>query len=535
MSQASQVLKEDGVRGPASNSLLSVKICALAAWLTGLALVIQGLLTLLKGAPQTNQPPLAGVILALGLLWGGMGFLLFKTPKLTLISLMAFLSLVFFLFSILFGSLKVWGGSLGRFTVMIWSLLLNLVSVIAFVQKGSRTERREGALPAATGWRVGHLAVSAQVVVLRNTMSIAWREVKRYFRSPSSYIILALFLLYQGLIFYIVVRYLNDPRAPHGAPMKFFFGGPFWFWPLECFIIAIITMDTLAEEQIRRTIEPLMTAPVHEVELVLGKFLGALGFFIFLWIWTFLYVIMMVCHVQTVRVEPVLVLGLLGGFGAMWALLLVSTRKAGISGIIAWAFSLVGGLIVASKSEVPMVSVLKLMGIAAIPVAAVSVRSFISMKNQVLRIITVVVTAAGLLLAVWYGYGILKVIFKQAGPNAPNMGPILAGYFGALLIGAAGIALGILFSSLTRDLKLACMLTFVTLFLLIIVKIMLMPDVNIIDTRWVRDLMEHLNFFDYMRDFAMGFLDTRQITLLLSVIVVCLFGAARAVQSFKWR
>jgi ABC-type transport system involved in multi-copper enzyme maturation permease subunit len=367
-------------------------------------------------------------------------------------------------------------------------------------------------------------------------MSIAWRETKRYFRSPSSYIILALFLVYQGLIFYIAVRYLNDPRAPHGAPMKFFFGGPFWFWPLECFIIAIITMDTLAHEQIRRTVEPMLTAPVHESELVLGKFLGALGFFFFLWVWTFFYVIIMVCHTKGVEKSTILQLGLTGGFGGLWAVLLVATRRGAPSGVIAWVTTALAGLVAAGMHPgLGYLEILKLLGLTALPVLATVGLQIAPRSMATARFALYVVLIAGIALVAVQGVGYVAKLFSQAGENAPNLGPILSGYIGALLIGAAGIALGILYSSLTRDLKLACMLTFVSLFLLIIVKIMLLPELNLIETEWVRELMRHLNFFDYMHDFSRGIVDTRQVTLLGSIVLFCLFGASRALQVFKWR
>jgi ABC-type transport system involved in multi-copper enzyme maturation permease subunit len=318
--------------------------------------------------------------------------------------------------------------------------------------------------------------------------------------------------------------------------MKFFFGGPFWFWPLECFIIAIITMDTLAQEQIRRTVEPMLTAPVHESEVVLGKFLGALGFFFFLWVWTFLYVIIMVCHTKGVEKSTILQLGLLGGFGGLWAALLVATRRGASSGVVAWVTTALAAIVAATMHPgLGYLAVFKMLGLVALPVLATVGLRMAPESMSTARFALYVVLVVGLLLAAAQGVGYLARLFDQAGKNAPNLGPILSGYLGALLIGAAGIALGILYSSLTRDLKLACMLTFVTLFLLIIVKIMLLPELNLIETGWVRDLMQHLNFFDYMYDFSRGIVDTRQVTLLVSVVFFCLFGASRALQVFKWR
>jgi ABC-type transport system involved in multi-copper enzyme maturation permease subunit len=537
MTGAEQIADNQSRNVAKIRELTTCKLVAIVAWISGLALVLTGLVLLIGDAPESNRPSFGALVLGYGLIWVGMGMVLLKNPRRIVLSVAALASSLTALAVLLLGSPSFWGGPLMRWIVFAWALAVFALTVVVFVQASWEADFPPQALPEGTAFKVIHLAAAAPLQCLRNTTAIAWRELKRYFRSPSSYIILALFLVYQGLIFYIAVRYLNDPRAPHGAPMKFFFGGPFWFWPLECFIIAIITMDTLAHEQIRRTVEPMMTAPVHEAELVLGKFLGALGFFFFLWAWTFLYVIIMVCHTKGAAKSTILQLGLMGGFGGLWTVLLVAMRRGALSGVVAWGAVAIAGMIAAATHPgLALVSVLKLLGLAALPVlAALGLRLAPRREMARARYGLVAILAVGLGLVAVQILGLTVNLFEQAGQNAPNIGPIVSGYIGAMLIGAAGIALGILYSSLTRDLKLACMLTFITLFLLIIVKIMLLPELNLIDTEWVRDLMKQINFFDYMYDFSRGIVDTRQVTLLLSLIVVCLFGASRAVQIFKWR
>ena len=522
-----------GPSGSGGKDSLSIKVVAVLAWLSGLAVVAKGLMLLMR----TNaHPPQAVFLVGFGLVWSGLGLAIFRKPSEQSLSLAGLLALATVLAALLFKS--AWGSATVRWTVLIWSVVVDLSVAAAYVHFVQREEHRVGALLDNRLLRVAHLAGASQVVCLRNTSSIAWRELKRYFRSPSSYVILALFLVYQGLVFYIAVRYLNDPNAPHGAPMKFFFGGPFWFWPLECFIIAIITMDTMADEQIRRTIEPMLTVPLHESELVLGKFLGALGFFVFLWIGTFMYVVMLVAHSQGINPASVMLLGLFGGFAALWLFLSVGTKRIGFSGVAAWLMTALAGVgaVKYGSSGLAWGRVLSLLGVTAVPVAAFVGRELVpSAKPRLARLVLGAIALAGCGVLVWYGYDLTRVLFLEAGRNAPNLGPVLSGYLGAVGIGAAGISLGILFSSLTRDLKLSCMLTFIVLFLLIIVKIMLLPEVNIIETQWVRHLMMHLNFFDYMYDFSRGIVDTRQLTLLGTVIVLCLYGASRAVQVFKGR
>jgi ABC-2 type transport system permease protein len=102
--------------------------------------------------------------------------------------------------------------------------------------------------------------------------------------------VLLVFLIYKGYTFWIILEFLNQPTATHGAVMRYFFGGTIFYWLLIIFLISIITMRLLAEEKRSGTIETLMTAPLKEIEVVVGKYLAALFFFIFLWVPTFFYV-----------------------------------------------------------------------------------------------------------------------------------------------------------------------------------------------------------------------------------------------------
>ena len=115
------------------------------------------------------------------------------------------------------------------------------------------------------------------------------REFRAYFFSPLAYIVAALVLLINGVVFWLIVSYLNDPRAAIGAPLQLFFGQTFFFWLVIVFVAAVLTMRLLSEERRSGTIEVLMTAPVTEEQVVLGKYLAALGFYIFLWMPTLAY------------------------------------------------------------------------------------------------------------------------------------------------------------------------------------------------------------------------------------------------------
>ncbi|HEX2253687.1 MAG TPA: ABC transporter permease subunit [Thermoanaerobaculia bacterium] len=113
------------------------------------------------------------------------------------------------------------------------------------------------------------------------------RELRAYFLSPLAYAVLFFFLLVNGVIFSIIVSYLIDPRVPAGMqPFAPFFGTVVW-WQLV--LVPLITMRLIAEERRSGSIEVLMTAPATEGQVVTGKFLAALAFYLFLWLPTLAY------------------------------------------------------------------------------------------------------------------------------------------------------------------------------------------------------------------------------------------------------
>lgn len=115
------------------------------------------------------------------------------------------------------------------------------------------------------------------------------REFRAYFFSPIAYIVAALLLLVNGGVFWLIVSFLNDPRSQIGAPLELFFGQTIFFWLILLFIAPVLTMRLLSEERRSGTIEVLMTAPVTEGQVVTGKYLAALLFYIFLWLPTVTY------------------------------------------------------------------------------------------------------------------------------------------------------------------------------------------------------------------------------------------------------
>jgi len=139
------------------------------------------------------------------------------------------------------------------------------------------------------------------------------RELRAYFLSPLAYAVMTFFLLVNGFVFWVIVSFLSDPRSRGGAPVELFFGQTVFFWLVLLFIAPAITMRLLSEERRSGTIEVLMTSPVTETQVVVGKFLAALTFYIFLWLPTLIYVAL-VQHYSTVDWGPVAssFLGILG-------------------------------------------------------------------------------------------------------------------------------------------------------------------------------------------------------------------------------
>jgi ABC-2 type transport system permease protein len=122
--------------------------------------------------------------------------------------------------------------------------------------------------------------------------SIAKREVFSYFVSPVAYVVSLVWLVWCGLQYYVLTgMYAGAPAlGASGSPLSAFFGGSVLFFiPLLVFA-PVLTMRLLAEERHTGTIEPLLTAPVTTLDVVLGKYAAALVFWITLWVPTLIYV-----------------------------------------------------------------------------------------------------------------------------------------------------------------------------------------------------------------------------------------------------
>jgi ABC-2 type transport system permease protein len=99
------------------------------------------------------------------------------------------------------------------------------------------------------------------------------------------------FLLLQGALFVLIIGILSRPGQSSMSILQFFFGGTVFYW-IFLVVAPLITMRLVAEERRSGTIEVLLTSPVTEPQVILGKFTAVFLFYLVLWLPTVLYVLM---------------------------------------------------------------------------------------------------------------------------------------------------------------------------------------------------------------------------------------------------
>lgn len=135
---------------------------------------------------------------------------------------------------------------------------------------------------------------------MRNIVAIAGKEVRSYFASPIAYIITGLFALIFGIFYMAAVTWFAEQSMGMGqfGPMPSAVNiNQDLIRPLllnatvvMLFLLPMVTMRTYSEEKRSGTIELLLTAPVSDLEIIVGKFLGALALYGVMLLVTMLYV-----------------------------------------------------------------------------------------------------------------------------------------------------------------------------------------------------------------------------------------------------
>ncbi len=116
---------------------------------------------------------------------------------------------------------------------------------------------------------------------MKNIWTIAMKDFKGYFISPIAYVILTLFLVIAGYFFSVILFISKEASI---VPSSYNIVVTFLF------LIPLICMKLFAEEKKSGTLEVLLTKPVRDVEVVLGKFLAAAFMLIIMLVLTGSYV-----------------------------------------------------------------------------------------------------------------------------------------------------------------------------------------------------------------------------------------------------
>ena len=106
---------------------------------------------------------------------------------------------------------------------------------------------------------------------MRTAQAVAWKEIQIYFSSPTAYIVGLIFLALTGFFF---TQDLGNP-FPEATLIPFFDGAVIVF----VLLAPALTMRLLAEESKLGTIELLLTSPVRDWEVIIGKYVASLVFF----------------------------------------------------------------------------------------------------------------------------------------------------------------------------------------------------------------------------------------------------------------
>ncbi len=240
---------------------------------------------------------------------------------------------------------------------------------------------------------------------MNRVKTIFKREIGYYFNSLVAYIFIDVFLIVTGILFFTGFFEIGQ------ADMRGFFALLPWVF---LFFVPAVTMRLWAEERAAGTMEVVMTLPVKDWEVMMGKYLAALAFL-----------------------------------------------------IIPVALSFPLALICVRAAEVP-----------------------------------------------------------------PDMGPIWGGYIGAILLGAAYLAVGIYFSSLTDNQIIALIITIVFLAVLLLIE----NDVFLMKLpKLVQPFFAFVGLGGHFQSIGRGVVDFRDILYYLSLIFFFLFLTMRSVESRKWR
>lgn len=315
---------------------------------------------------------------------------------------------------------------------------------------------------------------------MRSIYTIAQREFRALITAPIGYVVMAFFLVVSGIFF------LAPLRQNIGSIRYVLANVTVWL----IFLLPALTMRLLSEEKKQGTLELLMTAPVTETQVVIGKYLGVLTY----------YVLMLFTMLQFVFALGVV-------------------RKTGGGNDL---FPGYVGLILTAATLV------------AITLAALNESRPLSLSALILSVVTL-------------GCAIFSA--QQMG----EWGPVLTGFLGLFTLGAVFLAIGVLTSALTRHQIISWVVTAAVLLLMTFLigwmtqnlpstppTLEASPNFGTYigyGLGWVwfalQQVLQALNLQSYLENFGQGVLDLRDFILSFSLIAASLFFAVRGLTAAR--
>jgi gliding motility-associated transport system permease protein len=185
---------------------------------------------------------------------------------------------------------------------------------------------------------------------MRNVLAIAGKELRAYFHSPIAYLVMTVWSLLCGYLFYVYTgayaaaslrRSMSGMAAPFPTINDFIIRSMLqgFLMVVLLFLLPLVTMRLYAEEKKSGTIELLLTSPLTDFQIILGKYLGALALYAALIALAFLYLAVLFIFGNPDALPLVAnALGLLLFGGALLALgmwISTFTRNQIIAGVVA--------------------------------------------------------------------------------------------------------------------------------------------------------------------------------------------------------
>ena len=314
---------------------------------------------------------------------------------------------------------------------------------------------------------------------MRPIFTIAEREFRSLVTAPLGYVVMTFFLFVSG-IFFIA------PLQANIANIRYVVGNT-TIWLV--FLLPALTMRLLAEEKKSGTLELLMTSPVTETQVVLGKYLGVLAY----------YALMLFATAQYL-----FVLGMV--------------RKADANPIFPTYIGL---------------------GLSAVTLVTLTYASL--QESRTLGLVAMLCGAGTLVCA---GFSAVQM---------GEWGPALTGYLGLFMLGAVFLAIGVLASGLTQNQIIAWVSTAAVLLLLTVLISWLTKDVpaappalaaapnpgDYFNLAWgwvtfaFMHILQALSLQATLENFAQGVLDLRDFILYFSLIGASLFFAVRGLTTSR--